>query len=71
MEQILNGSLDEIIDALVTADQAEKLRAQGDIVVDTKIFRSQDIPEVAEALRARRDCRRPTETFTAFAASDS
>lgn len=27
IEQILNGALDEIIDALITADQAEKLRA--------------------------------------------
>lgn len=27
LEQVLNGDLDEIIDALVTADQAEKLRA--------------------------------------------
>ncbi|MGE4485402.1 MAG: peptide chain release factor 1 [Oscillospiraceae bacterium] len=27
IEQILNGSLDEIIDALITADQAEKLKA--------------------------------------------
>lgn len=27
IDQILNGSLDEIIDALITADQAEKLRA--------------------------------------------
>ena len=27
LEQILNGDLDEVIDALVTADQAEKLKA--------------------------------------------
>ena len=27
---VINGELDEIIDALVTADQAEKLRAQGE-----------------------------------------
>ena len=26
---VINGDLDEIIDALVTADQAEKLKAQG------------------------------------------
>ena len=30
LEQILNGSLDEIIDALITADRAEKLKASGD-----------------------------------------
>ncbi|MGE4353929.1 MAG: peptide chain release factor 1 [Oscillospiraceae bacterium] len=30
IEQIMNGSLDELIDALITADQAEKLRAQGE-----------------------------------------
>ncbi|MDO4749254.1 MAG: peptide chain release factor 1 [Eubacteriales bacterium] len=30
LEQVLNGSLDELIDALVTADQAEKLRAEAD-----------------------------------------
>ena len=30
LEYILNGSLDEIIDALATADQAAKLSAQGD-----------------------------------------
>ncbi len=28
IEQIMNGALDEIIDALVTADQAEKMKAQ-------------------------------------------
>ena len=28
LEAILNGSLDELIDALITADTAEKLRAQ-------------------------------------------
>ena len=28
LEQILAGDLDELIDALVTADQAERLRAQ-------------------------------------------
>ena len=28
IEQIMNGDLDEIIDGLVTADQAEKLKAQ-------------------------------------------
>ena len=27
LEQIMNGDLDEIIDALVTADQAEKLKS--------------------------------------------
>jgi peptide chain release factor 1 len=30
IEQIMNGDLDEIIDALVTADQAEKLKAQAE-----------------------------------------
>ena len=30
LEYILNGSLDEIIDALATADQAAKLSAQGE-----------------------------------------
>lgn len=30
IEQIMNGDLDEIVDALVTADQAEKLRAQAE-----------------------------------------
>jgi peptide chain release factor 1 len=30
IEQILNGALDEVIDALVMADQAEKLRAAGE-----------------------------------------
>ncbi len=29
LEQILNGDLDELIDALITADTAEKLKAQG------------------------------------------
>jgi peptide chain release factor 1 len=29
LEQILNGALDEVIDALVMADQAEKLKASG------------------------------------------
>ena len=28
LEQTLNGDLDEIIDALITADQAEKLKAE-------------------------------------------
>ena len=28
LEQILNGDLDEIIDALITADQTEKLKAE-------------------------------------------
>ncbi|MEG2939520.1 MAG: peptide chain release factor-like protein, partial [Oscillospiraceae bacterium] len=28
LESILNGDIDELIDALVTADQAEKLKAQ-------------------------------------------
>ena len=27
LEQFLNGDLDEMIDAIITADQAEKLRA--------------------------------------------
>jgi peptide chain release factor 1 len=31
IEQILNGALDEIIDALVMADHAEKLKASGDL----------------------------------------
>ena len=30
LEQILNGDLDEIIDALITADRAEKLKAEGE-----------------------------------------
>ena len=30
IEQIMNGAIDDIIDALITADQAEKLRAQGE-----------------------------------------
>jgi peptide chain release factor 1 len=30
LEQILNGDLDELIDALITADTAEKLKAQGE-----------------------------------------
>ena len=30
IEQILNGDLDELIDALITADQAERLRASND-----------------------------------------
>ena len=30
LDQILNGDLDELIDALVTADQAEKLREQAE-----------------------------------------
>ena len=30
LEQILDGNLDEIIDALVTADQAAKLAGQND-----------------------------------------
>ncbi len=30
LESVLNGDLDEIIDALITADQAEKLRASGE-----------------------------------------
>ena len=30
LEQVLNGDLDEIIDALVTADTAEKLKAEED-----------------------------------------
>ena len=28
IEQIMNGDLDEIIDALITADTAEKLKAE-------------------------------------------
>ena len=28
LEAVLNGDLDELIDALITADQAEKLKAQ-------------------------------------------
>lgn len=30
LEQILNGDLDEIIDSLIAADRAEKLKANGD-----------------------------------------
>lgn len=30
IEQIMNGAIDELVDALVTADQAEKLRSQGE-----------------------------------------
>ena len=30
LDAVLNGDLDEIIDALTAADQAEKLRAGGD-----------------------------------------
>ena len=30
IDQIMNGDLDELIDALVMADQAEKLKAAGD-----------------------------------------
>jgi peptide chain release factor 1 len=29
LDQILNGDLDEIMDALITAEQAEKMKAQG------------------------------------------
>ena len=29
LEQILNGTIDDVIDALVMADQAEKLKASG------------------------------------------
>jgi peptide chain release factor 1 len=29
IDQILNGALDEVVDALVMADQAEKLKASG------------------------------------------
>ena len=31
IDQIMDGALDEIIDALITADQAEKLRAQAEV----------------------------------------
>ena len=31
LEDNLNGNLDEVIDALITADQAEKLAAQTDV----------------------------------------
>ena len=30
IEQIMNGDLDELVDALITADQAEKLKATDD-----------------------------------------
>ena len=30
LEQVLNGNLDEIIDALIIADQTEKLKASGE-----------------------------------------
>ena len=30
LEQVMNGDLDEIIDALITTDQSEKLKAQGE-----------------------------------------
>ena len=30
LDQILNGDLDELIDALVTADRAEKLKAESE-----------------------------------------
>jgi peptide chain release factor 1 len=30
IDQIMNGDLDELIDALIMADQAEKLKASGD-----------------------------------------
>ena len=30
IEQIMNGALDEVIDALITADTAEKLKAESD-----------------------------------------
>lgn len=30
VEQMMNGAIDELIDALITADQAEKLRTQGE-----------------------------------------
>ena len=30
LEQFLNGDMDEMIDALITADTAEKLKAQGE-----------------------------------------
>ena len=30
LEAILNGDMDELIDALITADTAEKLKAQGE-----------------------------------------
>jgi len=31
IEQVLNGDIDEIVDALVTADQAEKLQASAEL----------------------------------------
>lgn len=31
LEAVLNGDLDELIDALITADQSEKLKANGDV----------------------------------------
>ncbi len=30
LESVLNGDLDEVIDALITADRAEKLKASGE-----------------------------------------
>ena len=30
LEQIMNGDLDEVIDALITTDQSEKLKAQAE-----------------------------------------
>jgi protein subunit release factor A len=30
LENIMNGDIDEIIDALITTDQSEKLKAQGE-----------------------------------------
>ena len=30
LEQILNGNVDEIFDALITADQAEKLKSEAE-----------------------------------------
>lgn len=74
LEEILNGSLDEVIDALVAADRAEKLKESMEnnpvIIVKTLLLKNieEDIKTAAELLKNGGVVGIPTETVYGLAA---
>lgn len=74
LEEILNGNLDEVIDALVAADRAEKLKESMEnnpvIIVKTLLLKNteEDIKTAAELLKNGGVVGIPTETVYGLAA---
>ena len=69
IQSVLNGDLDPIIDALITADQAGKAQKAGRELMKTKIIGKDDLNTAAALIAAGQLVAVPTETVYGLACS--